>query len=80
MGPLIVTKNERADLNGKVVVSPGALTTAELLLRQVYPDVQAARPRYDEVMPAVQRGEALRGGYGGRCVAVPGRAHCGGRT
>ena len=57
VGPLIVTKNERADLNGKVVVSPGALTTAELLLRQVYPDVQVVRLRYDEVMPAVQRGE-----------------------
>ena len=57
VGPLIVTKEEVTDLNGKVVVSPGALTTAELLLRQVYPDVQVVRLRYDEVMPAVQRGE-----------------------
>ncbi|WP_135230085.1 1,4-dihydroxy-6-naphthoate synthase [Deinococcus fonticola] len=57
VGPLIVTREEVSDLNGKVVVSPGALTTAELLLRLVYPQVQVVRLRYDEVMPAVQRGE-----------------------
>ncbi|RJF73440.1 1,4-dihydroxy-6-naphthoate synthase [Deinococcus cavernae] len=57
VGPLIVTREEVGDLNGKVVVSPGALTTAELLLRLVYPQVQVVRLRYDEVMPAVQRGE-----------------------
>jgi 1,4-dihydroxy-6-naphthoate synthase len=46
------------DLNGKTVASPGALTTAELLLRIVYPQVKIVRMRYDEVMPAVERGEA----------------------
>lgn len=57
VGPLIVTREPVGDLNGKRVVSPGALTTAELLLRLVYPQVQVVRLRYDEVMPAVQRGE-----------------------
>ncbi|WP_293913408.1 1,4-dihydroxy-6-naphthoate synthase [Deinococcus sp.] len=62
VGPLIVARptadgSEQGDLNGKTVLSPGALTTAELLLRIVYPDVNVIRVRYDEVMPAVQRGE-----------------------
>ncbi|MFC4426163.1 1,4-dihydroxy-6-naphthoate synthase [Deinococcus navajonensis] len=61
VGPLIVTRGNVQDLNGQVVASPGALTTAELLLRLVFPDVQVRRMRYDEVMPAVQRGEVAAG-------------------
>lgn len=61
VGPLIVTRGDVDDLNGKMVASPGALTTAELLLRMVFPDVQVVRMRYDEVMPAVQRGEVAAG-------------------
>ena len=57
VGPLIVTRGDVDDLNGRVVASPGALTTAELLLRMVFPQVRVVRMRYDEVMPAVQRGE-----------------------
>ncbi|PNY80286.1 1,4-dihydroxy-6-naphthoate synthase [Deinococcus koreensis] len=57
VGPLIVTRGDLEDLNGRVVASPGALTTAELLLRLVFPEVRVLRMRYDEVMPAVQRGE-----------------------
>ena len=57
VGPLIVAKSELGDLNGRTVVSPGALTTAELLLRIVYPGAKIVRTRYDEVMPAVERGE-----------------------
>lgn len=57
VGPLVVTRGDVDDLNGRVVASPGALTTAELLLRMVFPQVQVVRMRYDEVMPAVQRGE-----------------------
>ncbi|WP_407538531.1 1,4-dihydroxy-6-naphthoate synthase [Deinococcus radiomollis] len=62
VGPLIVAKAgsgaaELGDLNGRTVLSPGALTTAELLLRIVYPEVKIVRVRYDEVMPAVERGE-----------------------
>lgn len=65
VGPLIVTRGDLEDLNGQVVASPGALTTAELLLRLVFPDVQVVRMRYDEVMPAVQRGE-----YAGQKIAA----------
>ncbi|WP_322472639.1 1,4-dihydroxy-6-naphthoate synthase [Deinococcus sp. AB2017081] len=57
VGPLVVTRGDVDDLNGRVVASPGALTTAKLLLRMVFPQVQVVRMRYDEVMPAVQRGE-----------------------
>jgi 1,4-dihydroxy-6-naphthoate synthase len=68
VGPLVVarpdmTRAEQGDLNGKTVLSPGALTTAELLLKIVYPDVNVIRVRYDEVMPAVETGE-----YGGQPV------------
>ena len=59
VGPLIVARPgaKSGDLNGRTVVSPGALTTAELLLKIVYPQVKIVRTRYDEVMPAVERGE-----------------------
>ncbi|MXV20064.1 1,4-dihydroxy-6-naphthoate synthase [Deinococcus xianganensis] len=57
VGPLVVTRGDVQDLNGRTVASPGALTTAELLLRLVFPGVNVIRMRYDEVMPAVQRGE-----------------------
>ena len=63
VGPLIVAKTEKdmGDLNAKTVASPGALTTAELLLKIVYPGVRVVRMRYDEVMPAVERGEVDAG-------------------
>lgn len=57
VGPLIVTRPGVTDLTGLRVASPGALTTAELLLRLAYPGAEVVRMRYDEVMPAVQRGE-----------------------
>ena len=57
VGPLVVARQELGDLSNKTVLSPGALTTAELLLRIVYPKVNVVRVRYDEVMPAVERGE-----------------------
>ncbi|GGM00711.1 1,4-dihydroxy-6-naphthoate synthase [Deinococcus aerophilus] len=61
VGPLIVTRGDVQDLNGRRVASPGALTTAELLLRLVYPEVEVVRMRYDAVMPAVERGEVDAG-------------------
>ncbi|MFC4452320.1 1,4-dihydroxy-6-naphthoate synthase [Deinococcus sonorensis] len=61
VGPLVVARAPLDDLNGRVVASPGHLTTAELLLRMVYPEAQLRRMRYDEVMPAVERGEADAG-------------------
>ncbi|MFK7602523.1 1,4-dihydroxy-6-naphthoate synthase [Deinococcus sp. SM5_A1] len=61
VGPLIVTRGDIGHLNGLTVASPGALTTAELLLRLVYPEVNVVRMRYDAVMPAVERGEVDAG-------------------
>ncbi|MBB5296837.1 menaquinone biosynthesis family protein [Deinococcus metallilatus] len=61
VGPLVVAREKLGDLNGRRVASPGALTTAELLLRLAYPDVRLTRLRYDEVMPAVARGEVDAG-------------------
>ncbi|GGQ96574.1 menaquinone biosynthesis family protein [Deinococcus ruber] len=61
VGPLIVARGEQGDLNGKTVASPGALTTAELLLKIVYPGVRVVRMRYDAIMPAVERGEVDAG-------------------
>ncbi|WP_425148335.1 1,4-dihydroxy-6-naphthoate synthase [Deinococcus sp.] len=61
VGPLIVARAEQGDLSSKTVASPGALTTAELLLKIVYPGVKVVRMRYDEVMPAVERGEVDAG-------------------
>ncbi|MDL2344337.1 1,4-dihydroxy-6-naphthoate synthase [Deinococcus sp. MIMF12] len=57
VGPLVVAREELGDLNGKRVASPGNLTTADLLLRLAYPDALLTPMRYDEVMPAVARGE-----------------------
>lgn len=62
VGPLVVARGER-DLRGARVASPGALTTAELLLRLSHPGAEVVRMRYDEVMPAVGRGE-----YGGEPI------------
>ncbi|SEJ02419.1 1,4-dihydroxy-6-naphthoate synthase [Deinococcus reticulitermitis] len=56
VGPLVVAREAR-DLRGARVASPGALTTAELLLRLSHPGSEVVHMRYDEVMPAVQRGE-----------------------
>ncbi|WP_034387076.1 1,4-dihydroxy-6-naphthoate synthase [Deinococcus sp. YIM 77859] len=61
VGPLVVAREALGDLNGRRVASPGALTTAELLLRLVSPGVRPVRMRYDEVMPAVARGEVDAG-------------------
>lgn len=65
VGPLIVTRPGVSSLEGLRVASPGALTTAELLLRLYFPGAEVVRMRYDEVMPAVQRGE-----YGGQPIGA----------
>lgn len=58
VGPLVVARSpEMQDLNGRRVASPGRLTTAELLLRLAWPEAIPVRMRFDEVMPAVERGE-----------------------
>ncbi len=61
VGPLVVTRGDLSSLDGVTVASPGALTTAEMLLRLAHPGARVVRMRYDEVMPAVARGEVDAG-------------------
>lgn len=57
VGPLLVSKQPLAQLKGKRIGSPGALTTAELLLRLYDPSIEVVHLRYDQIMPAITAGE-----------------------
>ncbi len=61
VGPLLVAKTPLADLRGKTVASPGRFTTAQLLLQIAHPEVNTVFMRYDQIMPAVERGEVDAG-------------------
>jgi 1,4-dihydroxy-6-naphthoate synthase len=62
VGPLLVARAPLGDLRGKTIASPGRLTTAHLLLTLSQPDgVNTVTMRYDEIMPAVQRGDVDAG-------------------
>ncbi len=61
VGPLVVARKMLPDLRGKLVASPGALTTAQLLLQLSNPGVRIVNMRYDLIMPAVERGEVDAG-------------------
>ncbi len=62
VGPLIVTKETLGSLSGRRVAIPGGWTTANLLLRLSQPDdTETVVLRYDEIMPAVARGDVDAG-------------------
>jgi 1,4-dihydroxy-6-naphthoate synthase len=62
VGPLIVTKERLETLSNKRVAIPGGLTTANLLLKLSQPDdINIVTLRYDQIMPAVARGEVDAG-------------------
>jgi 1,4-dihydroxy-6-naphthoate synthase len=61
VGPLLVAKTKLGDLHGKTVASPGKFTTAQLLLQIAHPEVKTVFMRYDQIMPAVERGEVDAG-------------------
>ena len=62
VGPLIVSKDYLSSLVGKKVAIPGASTTANLLLKLLYPDnITTVQYRYDQIMPAVARAEVDAG-------------------
>jgi 1,4-dihydroxy-6-naphthoate synthase len=62
VGPLIVTKEKLETLSNKRVAIPGGLTTANLLLKLSQPDdIHVMTLRYDQIMPAVARGEVDAG-------------------
>ncbi|MGL4609744.1 MAG: menaquinone biosynthesis family protein [Trueperaceae bacterium] len=62
VGPLIVTKEKLESLSHKRVAIPGGLTTANLLLKLSQPDdINTVTLRYNEIMPAVAKGEVDAG-------------------
>jgi 1,4-dihydroxy-6-naphthoate synthase len=62
VGPLIVTKEKLETLSNKRVAIPGGLTTANLLLKLSQPDdINIVTLRYDQIMPAVAKGEVDAG-------------------
>lgn len=62
VGPLIVTRDGLQSLSGRRVAIPGGLTTANLLLRLSQPDdLQIIELRYDQIMPAVAKGQVDAG-------------------
>lgn len=65
-GPLVVRRPggpvDLAQLSGKSVAIPGAFTTAHMLLRIFAPpDLEVVPMRFEQVMPAVARGEVEAG-------------------
>jgi 1,4-dihydroxy-6-naphthoate synthase len=62
VGPLIVTKEKLGSLSNKRVAIPGGLTTANLLLKLSQPDdINIVTLRYDQIMPAVAKGDVDAG-------------------
>ena len=62
-GPIVVARNaiEPRDLKGKTIAVPGLMTTAYLTLKLYEPDFEAKVIAFDQIMPAVERGEADAG-------------------
>ena len=62
VGPLIVAREPLESLVGKTVAIPGAMTTANLMLTLSQPEgVKTRVMRYDQIMPAIERGEVDAG-------------------
>jgi 1,4-dihydroxy-6-naphthoate synthase len=62
-GPIVVAREayEPSDLKGKTIAVPGLMTTAYLTLKLFEPDFEPKVIAFDEIMPAVERGEADAG-------------------
>lgn len=62
VGPLLVGRAPRSELPAPAeVLTPGADTTASLLLRAFHPELRQAALRFDRILPALARGEAQLG-------------------
>jgi 1,4-dihydroxy-6-naphthoate synthase len=62
VGPLIVSKRRLESLSERRVAIPGGLTTANLLLKLSQPDdIEIVTMRYDQIMPAVAKGDVDAG-------------------
>jgi 1,4-dihydroxy-6-naphthoate synthase len=62
-GPIVVAPQalDPKDLKGKTIAVPGLMTTAYLTLKLFEPDFEPKVIAFDEIMPAVERGEADAG-------------------
>ncbi|MBS1903379.1 MAG: ABC transporter substrate-binding protein [Bacteroidetes bacterium] len=62
-GPIIVSKKYKTidELKGKTIAQPGKLTTANLLLRSWYPDLQTVEMAFDKIIDAVLADEVDAG-------------------
>lgn len=59
-GPVVVARRGM-EIEGKSIAVPGKYTTANLLLKLAVNDFQPVEMRFDEVLPAVRRGEVNAG-------------------
>lgn len=59
-GPVVVARTETV-VEGKRIAVPGEYTTANLLLKLAVDDFQPVEMRFDEVLPAVKRGDVDAG-------------------
>jgi 1,4-dihydroxy-6-naphthoate synthase len=59
VGPLLVSKKPLEQV--RTVASPGALTTAQLLLKLAQPQLETSFLRYDQILPAVESGQVDAG-------------------
>ncbi len=60
-GPIVVSKSDVGSLKGKRIAIPGKLTTAYLALKLYQPDFQEVFMDFDQVIPAVKKGEVEAG-------------------
>ncbi|KAF5433875.1 1,4-dihydroxy-6-naphthoate synthase [Candidatus Methanophagaceae archaeon] len=59
-GPVVVARSGM-DVKGKRIAVPGKYTTANLLLKLAVDDFQPVEMQFDEIIPAVQRGQVDAG-------------------
>ncbi len=62
-GPIVLAREDLdpSDLRGKTIAVPGLMTTAYLALKLYEPDFEAKVIDFDEIIPAVERGDADAG-------------------
>jgi 1,4-dihydroxy-6-naphthoate synthase len=62
-GPMVITRKplDVSELKGKKIAIPGTMTTAYLALKLFQPDFEAVILPFDQIMDAVQKGEAEAG-------------------
>lgn len=62
-GPMIVARENysREDIKKQIVAVPGTMTSAYLALKLFAPDIETTVMPFDEILPAVERGDVAAG-------------------